>query len=85
MVTVLVVFREFPLGQGLTLVQRSPTVLCPTQAGDLLVLDGELIVVGDLLVDIDGLSRVDDDLLLGLHCDHLSVAVGLRTRTKQRC
>ena len=45
--------------------------------GDLVVLQGELVVVGDLLVDRDGLLGVDDDLLLGLDGDHLGVAVGL--------
>lgn len=49
---------------ALPLIQRPPAVLCPTQTGDLLVLDGELVVVGDLLVDVNGLSGVDYDLLL---------------------
>lgn len=61
-----------------TLVERSPAVLGPTQTGDLLVLDGELVVVRDLLVDVDGLSGVDHNLLLRLHRDHLRITVGLK-------
>lgn len=47
-----------------TLIKRSPAVLCPTQTWDLLVLDGELVVVSDFLVDINLLSGVDHNLLL---------------------
>lgn len=65
-----------------TLVQRSPAVLGPTQTGDLLILDGELVVVRDLLVDVDGLPGVDHDLLLRLHCDDLRVTVGLKEKTR---
>lgn len=61
-----------------TLIQRPPTVLGPTQTGDLHVLDGELVVVRDLLVDVDGLSGVDHDLLLRLHRDDLCITVGLK-------
>lgn len=64
-----------------TLIQRSPTVLSPTQTGDLLVLDGELVVVRDLLVDVDGLSGVDHDLLLRLHCDDFRITVRLKEKT----
>lgn len=46
------------------LVKGPPAVLGATEAGDLDVLDRELIVVCDLLVDIDVLLRVDDNLLL---------------------
>lgn len=64
-----------------TLIECSPTVLRPTQTGDLLVLDGELVVVRDLLVDVDGLSGVDHDLLLRLHCDDLRITVRLKEKT----
>lgn len=60
------------------LVEGPPAVLGATEAGDLDVLDRELIVVCDLLVDVDVLLRVDDNLLLRLHCDHLGIAVGLQ-------
>ncbi len=66
-----------------TLVQRSPTVLGPTQTGDLLVLDGELVVVGDLLVDVNGLPGVDHNLLLSLHCDDLRITVGLKEKQNE--
>lgn len=66
------------------LVERPPAVLGATEAGDLDVLNRELIVIRDLLVDIDVLLGVDDDLLLRLHRDHLGVAVGLRDRVVMR-
>lgn len=68
-----------------TLIQRSPAVLCPTQTGDLLVLDGELVVVGDFLVDVNRLPGVDHDLLLRLHCDDLCITVGLKKDTENVC
>lgn len=46
------------------LVESPATVLGPTQAGDLVLLQGELVVVGDLLVDADRLLRVNHNLLL---------------------
>lgn len=67
-----------------SLVERSPTVFCPAQTGDLLVLDGELVVVRDLVVDVDGLPGVDHNLLLGFHCDDLRIAVGLKEETKRQ-
>lgn len=66
------------------LVEGPPAVLGATEAGDLDVLDRELVVVRDLLVDVDVLLRVDDNLLLGLHRDHLGVAVGLQDRVVMR-
>lgn len=66
------------------LIQRSPTVLGPTQTGDLLILNGELVVVGDLLIDVDGLSGVDHDFLLRLHGDDLRITVRLRTKTNKQ-
>ena len=59
------------------LVESSAAVLRPTQAGDLVLLDGELVVVGDLLVDANGLFGVDDYLLLRLDGDDLRITVGL--------
>lgn len=66
-----------------TLIQRSSTVLCPTQTGDLLVLNGELVVVSDLLVDVNRLPGVDHDLLLRLHCDDFCITVGLKKKTNR--
>ena len=62
---------------GAGLVEGPPAVLRATEAGDLDVLDGELVVIGDLLIDVDVLLGIDDDLFLRLHRDHLGVAVGL--------
>ena len=62
----------------LSLLVEGPTaVLSSTQAGDLVVLQGEFVVVSNLFVDANGLLRVDHNLLLGLDGDHLRVAVRL--------
>lgn len=65
---------------ALGLVEGPPAVLGATEAGDLNVLNGEFVVIGDLLIDVDVLLRVDDDLLLRLHRDHLGIAVRLWVR-----
>ena len=49
---------------GAGLVEGPPAVLRATEAGDLDVLDGELVVIGDLLIDVDVLLGIDDDLFL---------------------
>lgn len=64
------------------LVQRSSAVLCSTQARNLVLLQRELVVVGDFFIDGDGLLRVDHDLLLGLYGDHLGVTVWLEEQMK---
>lgn len=64
------------------LVQRPSAVLCSTQARNLVLLQRELVVVGDFFIDGDGLLRVDDDLLLGLDGDHLGVTVWLEEQSK---
>ena len=61
-------------------VEVLPAALGPAQAPDLLVLDGELVVVGDLLPGRDRLLRVDHDLLLLVHGDDFGVAVGLKIK-----
>lgn len=38
------------------LVERSPAVLGSAQTRDLLVLNGELVVIGNLLIDVDRLA-----------------------------
>lgn len=63
-----------------SLIQRSPAALRPAQTRDLLVLQRELVVVGDLLVDADRLLRIYYNLLLALDRDHLGIAVGLWMR-----
>ena len=47
------------------------------EAGQLLVLDRELVVVGDLFSRNDVSLRVDDDFLRAVHQDHLGSAVRL--------
>ena len=59
-------------------IERATALGCAAHAGDLLVLDGELVVVGDLLVHINVTLRVDNNLLLRLHGDDLGIAVGLK-------
>lgn len=72
------------LGAGCdVLVQRSSAVLRPTQARDLVLLQRELVVVGDFFIDGDGLLRVDHDLLLGLYRDHLGVTVWLEEQMRR--
>lgn len=64
------------------LIERPSAVLCAAQTRDLLVLDGELVVVRDLLVDVDRLSGVDHDLLLRLHGDDFCITVRLKEKNK---
>jgi hypothetical protein len=45
---------------------------------DLLVLNGELVVVCDLLAKSDWLLRVDDNLLFAVNRDDLGIAVRLK-------
>lgn len=59
-------------------VQGAPAILCAAQARNLVFLDGELVVVGDLLVDADGLLGIDYNLLLGLYGDDFGIAIRLR-------
>lgn len=59
-------------------IERATALGRAAHAGDLLVLDGELVVVGDLLVHVDVALRVDNNLLLRLHGDDLGIAVGLK-------
>lgn len=66
------------------LVQCSTAVLCSTQARNLVLLEGELVVVGDFFIDSDGLLGVDHDLLLGLDGDDLGVTIWLQTQTNKR-
>ena len=60
------------------LVKILPAVLCAAQTMDLLVLDGELVVVGDFFAKRDRLLGVDDDLLLAVDGDDFGVAVRLQ-------
>ena len=59
-------------------VEGALAVLCSTQTGNLLILDGELVIIRDLLIDTDGLPGVDHYLLLGFHCDYFCIAIRLK-------
>ena len=61
-------------------VEGSSAVVCFAQTWDLLILNGEFVVVGDLLVDADRLPGVDHNLLLRIHCDDLCIAVWLKEK-----
>lgn len=67
------------------LVEESTTVGSVAEAGDLLVLLGELVVVADLLAAVDGPLRVDHDALRALRHDHFCVAVRLTRMVDEAC
>lgn len=66
------------------LVQCPAAILCSTQARNLVLLQREFVVVGDLFVECDGLLRVDHNLFLGLYGDNLRVAVWLKEQSNER-
>lgn len=66
------------------LVECPAAILCSTQARNLVLLEGEFVVVGDLFIDGDGLLRVDHNLFLGLYGDYLGVAVWLGEQNNER-
>lgn len=68
---------------GRCLVESSSAVLSSTQAGDLLVLDGEFIIIRDLFVDADGLTRIDDYFLFAFYSDDFSIAVWLKVNRRK--
>ena len=59
------------------LVQRPSAGICPTQTRDLLIFNGELVVIRELLIDADRLPGVYNYLLLRFHCDYLCIAIRL--------
>lgn len=60
-------------------VEELATLLCAAVARQLVagVLDGELVVIGELFPAVDAARGEDDDVLLAIHGDHPGVAVGL--------
>ena len=64
-------------------VESAPAVGSPTETGDLLVLNGELVVVGDLLSESNVALGVDHNLLLRAKVDDLGVAVWLQRRKRE--
>lgn len=66
-------------GREAALVEELPALLGAAVAGQLVagVLDGELVVVGELLPPVDLAHGEDDDVLLPVDVDDPRVAVGL--------
>ena len=60
------------------LVEIFSAALGAAETVNLFVLDGELVVVGDLLPEGNRLLRVDDNLLFAVNGDDLSVTVRLK-------
>jgi len=65
------------------LVEIFSAALCAAETVNLFVLDGELVVVGDLLPEGDRLLRVDDNLLFTVDGDDLRVTVRLKIENVQ--
>jgi hypothetical protein len=65
------------------LVEIFSAALCAAETVNLFVLDGELVVVGDLLPEGDRLLGVDDNLLFAVDGDDLRVAVRLKIENVQ--
>ena len=62
---------------GNYLIECPSTVWSSTEAGDLVVFDGELVIIGDLLSHRYVSLRVDHNLLQGTKIDHFGIAIGL--------
>lgn len=60
------------------LVEIFSAALGAAETVNLFVLDGELVVVGDLLPEGNGLFGVDDNLLFAVNGDDLRVTVRLK-------
>jgi hypothetical protein len=65
------------------LVEIFSAALGAAETVNLFVLDGELVVVGDLLPEGNGLFGVDDNLLFAVNGDDLRVAVRLKIENVQ--
>ena len=66
------------------LVKIFSTFPSSTEAAQLDILDGKLIVVGELLTGEDLPEGEDDDVLLAQDVDNLAVAVGLEKKRQCR-
>lgn len=65
---------EHAWGQG-TSATHNPQENISREARE--VKDAHLVVIGELLSLTDGPLGIDADMLLGVHCDGLGVAVGI--------
>lgn len=65
--------------QTLVSVEELAALFCTTVAGQLVagILDGELVIVRELLSTVDAPRGKDDDVLLAVHSDDPRVAVRL--------
>ena len=66
-----------------TSVECPSAVGCPTQTGDLLILNGKLVVISDFFVGSNVPFGVDDNFLLVAHGDDLGIAIGLQMEEKK--
>lgn len=62
---------------GVLLVESALAIGRSTSARYLVLLERELVVVGDLFVHFDLTPRIDHNLLLALDGDYFGIAVGL--------
>ena len=65
------------MGAGLPSVQSPPAIGYPTETRNLFVLDGKLVVIGDLLPQLNVSLGVNNNLLLCAKADDLSITVWL--------
>ena len=60
------------------LIECSSTLRRSTQTRNLLIFDGELVVISYLLINVYVSFRIDDNLLLRLKGDYLGVTIRLK-------
>ena len=64
-------------------VESPPAIRRTTQTRDLLVFNGELVIVSDLLSKGNVSLGIDDYFLTSAKVDHLGIAVWLQTHTQK--
>lgn len=72
------------LGRLVKVAAAAPRAAVAAQLA-LVVLDGELVVVRQLLAAVDLAQREDDDVLAAVHVDDARVAVGLARVVDEAC
>ena len=58
-------------------VQCSTALRCSTQAGDLLFLDGEFVIIRNFFINLDVSLGIDNNLLVVFDSNYLCIAVWL--------
>ena len=66
------------MGAGSPSVQSPPAIGCAAETRNLFILDGKLVVIGDLLPQLNVSLGVNNNLLLRAKTDDLSITVWLR-------